>query len=308
MNVPMRQVFGEALRDIGAENGRVVVLDADVSSSTQTIVFAKAFPERFYNVGIAELHMLAAAAGFAASGDIPVVSTFAFLMALRAGDAVRSLIAYNHLNVKMAGGYAGLSDFADGASHQAVADLSVMRAIPGLTMLSPSDAEQTRGAVRAMIRWDGPVYLRLSRAEVGSLHDGDETYAIGKARILRQGNDVLLCATGPVLAGVLQAADALQAGGISCGVLEYPTLKPFDRAPLLEMAGKTGRVVSVEENTVNGGLGSAVAEALSEAGIAARLRRVGLQDCFGESGAYELLLRKHGLDAEGIAGAARAML
>lgn len=299
--IPMRQVFGEALCEAGKLYPRLVVLDADVSSSTQTVRFAQAFPERFYNFGIAELSMTAAAAGFAACGDIPVVSSFAFLLALRAGDAVRSLIAHNNLNVKLAGGYAGLSDFADGASHQSVADLSILRAIPNLTLLSPSDIESTQGAVRAMLEMQGPVYLRLSRAEVGSLHGGDAYFEIGKARVLREGGDLLVCATGPVLASVLRAADRLALEGIACAVLEYGTVKPFDAQALLARAAQSGRVITVEENNVLGGLGGAAAESLAEAGLGARLYRVGLNDCFGESGAYDLLLRKHGLDWEGIA-------
>ncbi|HML47026.1 MAG TPA: transketolase C-terminal domain-containing protein [Clostridia bacterium] len=306
--IPMRQVFGDALCEAGKLYPRLVVLDADVSSSTQTLRFAQAFPERFYNFGIAELSMTAAAAGFAACGDVPVVSSFAFLLALRAGDAVRSLIAYNRLNVKLAGGYAGLSDYADGASHQSVADLSILRAIPNLCLLSPSDIESTRGAVRAMLDMQGPVYLRLSRAEVGSLHGGDERFDIGKARLLRDGGNLLVCATGPVLAAALQAADQLRSEGIACAVLEYGTIKPFDAQALLSCAARTGRVLTVEENNVIGGLGGAAAESLAEAGLGARLFRVGIGDCFGESGAYDLLLRKHGLDREGIARAMRRAL
>jgi len=292
----MRVVFGETLCELSGEFGNMVVLDADVSSSTQTKLFGQKFPDRFFNFGIAEANMTSAAAGMAVCGLIPVVSTFAFLVTLRAGDPVRSLIAYNNLNVKLAGGYAGLSDFADGASHQSVLDIAVMRAMPNMTVLVPSDIETTRGAVRAMLKYQGPVYLRLSRDIVTSCHQGDESFEIGKAKIIREGKDVTLVVSGTLLPSVLEAARRLELSGVDAAVLEYPTIKPFDTGTLVSFARKTQMVVTVEEHNIIGGLGSAVSEVLSE-NCPVRLKRIGLNDTFGESGPYAELLDRYGLTA-----------
>jgi transketolase len=235
----------------------------------------------------------------AASGLIPVASTFAFLLTLRAGDPVRSLIAYNNLNVKLAGGYAGLSDFADGASHQSVLDVSIMRAMPNMTVLVPSDIESTRGAVRAMLKHNGPVYLRLSRDMVSSCHKGDESFEIGKAKVIKDGSDVAIAVSGTLLPIVISVAEELKKEGISAAVIEFPTVKPFDTEALVKYGEKTGAVVSVEEHTVIGGLGGAIAECLSE-NCQVPLKRVGLEDTFGESGAYGALLDKYGLGSPNI--------
>lgn len=240
---PMRQVFGEVLCEIGEALPELVVLDADVSSSTQTRLFSSKFPERFFNFGIAEANMISAAAGMATCGLLPVASSFAFLVTLRAADPVRSLVSYNNLNVKLAGGYAGLSDYADGASHQSVLDVSVMRSMPNMTVLIQSDIETTRGAVRAMLDYKGPVYLRLSRDLVGSCHEGDETFDIGRAKVLRDGKDTTLAVCGTLLPDALGAADELAQCGVSAAVLEFPVIKPFDADTLLAYARKTGHVV-----------------------------------------------------------------
>lgn len=303
----MRQVFGETLCELGCEYNRLVVLDADVSSSTQTKLFAQKFPERFYNFGIAEANMVSAAAGMAVSGLIPVASTFAFLLTLRAGDAVNSLIAYNNLNVKLAGGYAGFSDFADGASHQSIMDLAMMRALPNMTVLVPSDIETTKAAVRAMIEHKGPVYLRLSRDNVGSCHGADSYIEIGKAKVLREGKDVTLVVAGTLLPQVFQAAEELKSQGIEATILEYISLKPFDCETLLKYAKVTGAVVTVEEHTVIGGLGGACSECLSEE-AQVKVKRVGIQDTFGESGPYAALLEKYGLTASHIVEAVQDAL
>lgn len=304
---PMRLVFGEILSELGEEFPGLVVMDADVSSSTQTKLFGQKYPGRFFNFGIAEANMVSAAAGMSTCGLIPVASTFAFLLTLRAGDQVRSLIAYNSLNVKLAGGYAGLSDFADGASHQSVMDIAVMRAMPNMTVLVPSDAETTRGAVRAMLEHKGPVYLRLSRDNVTSLHNGDESFEIGKAKVLRDGSDVTLAVSGTLLPFVLAAAEELGKEGIYAAVVEFPTIKPLDCVTLTAYAKKTHAVVSVEEHTIIGGLGGAIAECLSEH-YPARLERIGLRDTFGESGAYAALLDKYGLTAPHIIQAVKRIL
>jgi transketolase len=305
--IPMRVVFGEMLCELASEYPELVVLDADCSSSTQTGLFGARYPERFYNFGIAEANMVSAAAGMAASGLLPVASTFAFLMALRAGDQVRSLVAYNNLNVKLAAGYAGLSDHADGASHQAIMDLAVARALPNMTVLVPSDIESTRGAVRAMLAHRGPVYLRLSRAPVPSLHGGDETFTIGRGHVLREGKDVTLVFCGSVIGAVLAAAERLEAEGVSTAVLELGSVKPLDGETLAGLARGTGAVVTVEEHSINGGLGGAVAECLAEA-CPVPVRRVGIRDTFGESGSYEQLLERYGLTSAAVVAAAHDVL
>lgn len=304
---PMRLVFGETLCELAEEFPELVVLDADVSSSTQTRLFAEKYPNRFFNFGIAEANMVSAAAGMAACGMMPVASTFAFLLTLRAGDPVRSLIAYNNLNVKLAGGYAGLSDFADGASHQAVMDLSVMRAMPNMTVLIPSDIETTKGAVKAMLKHKGPVYLRLSRENVSSCHGGDESFEIGKAKIVRDGKDVTLAVSGTLLTQAIEAANELEKSGISAAIVEFPTLKPFDSETLIRYAKQTGAVVSIEEHTVNGALGGSVAECLSE-NYPVPLKRIGIRDTFGESGSYSALLDKYELTAKYIVAAAKSLV
>jgi transketolase len=303
----MRQVFGEMLCEMGARLPELVVLDADVSSSTQTKLFSTKYPERFFNFGIAEANMVSAAAGMATCGLLPVASTFAVLLTLRASDPVRSLIAYNRLNVKLAGGYAGLSDFADGASHQAVLDISIMRTMPNMTVLVPSDIETTRGAVKAMLEHQGPVYLRLSRDLVGSCHQGDETFDLRKAKLLRDGTDLTLAVCGTLLPFALEAADELASHGISAAILEFPVIKPLDNDTLLTYAKKTGHIVSIEEHTILGGLGSAIAECLSE-NYPVKLRRVGIKDIFGQSGDYRGLLDKYGLTAKHIVDAARQLV
>ena len=228
-------------------------------------------------------------------------------MSTRAADPVRSQVAQPRLNVKLCGGYAGLSDFADGASHQSVIDLAVMRAMPNMTVLVPSDAETTRGAVRAMLARDGPVFLRISRQPAPSLHAGDDSFEIGRARVLREGGDVALAVCGTLLGEALAAAETLEAGGVSAAVAEFATLKPLDVATLVDLARRTGAVVTVEEHNIHGGFGGAVAEALAEH-CPAPLRRVGLRDTFAESGPHEALLEKYGLTAPHIAAAAGELL
>lgn len=296
---PMRLVFGGMLCEVASRFPDMVVLDADVSSSTQTKLFAQEHPERFFNFGIAEANMVGASAGMAAAGLVPVVSTFAFLLALRAADPVRSLIAYNSLNVKLAGGYAGLSDFADGASHQSVMDISVMRSMPNMTVIVPSDIETTRGAVRAMLEHKGPVYIRLSRHETGSYHDGSEAFTIGRANTLKDGRDITLAVTGTLLPQVLECSSMLERSGYNPSIVEYGTIKPFDRSTLVYHAKKSKLIVTIEEHNIIGGLGSAVSECLSE-NHPVLLKRIGIRDTFGESGSYDELLEKHRLRASDI--------
>lgn len=303
----MRAVFGRELAALGEVYPELVVLDSDTSSSTQTKVFGQQYPERFFNCGIAEGNMVGMAAGMAACGLKPVAAAFAFLIALRAGDDVRSLVAHNRLNVKLAGCYCGLSDFADGSSHQSVEDMGVMRSIHGMTILSPSDTSSTRAAVRAMLRYEGPVYLRLSRQEVGCLHPEDMEIEIGKAYRLREGADVTIAVTGSPAEAALEAAELLAREGIRAEVLDFISVKPFDRQALVESVRKTGALVTVEEHNILGGLGSAAAETLAEE-CPAPMRRVGMNDCFGESGPYDKLLEKYGICTENIARQAGELL
>jgi len=304
---PMRVAFGEALIEFADAFPRMVVLDADCSSSTQTKLFAARHPDRFFNFGIAEANMVAAAAGMAAAGLIPVASSFAFLLALRAGDAVRSLVAYGGLNVKLVGGYAGLSDFADGASHQSVADLAVMTALPNMAVVVPSDLTETRLAVRAMLEREGPVYLRLSREAAGAVFGPAHPFEIGRGIVVREGADVTLAACGRGLLLALEAADELAGGGISARVLDLHTVKPLDAGAVEAAARETGAIVTVEEHNVIGGLGSAVSAAAAER-YPVPVLRCGIPDRFGESGPYAEILARAGLSAGRIADLARRAL
>ena len=304
---PQRLVFGEALVELGAGDPRIVVLDADVSSSTQTRLFAAAYPDRFFNFGIAEANMVSAAAGLAACGLVPVVSTFALFLSLRASEQVRAQIAFTGLNVKLAGGYAGLSDYADGASHQSVEDLAVMRAIPGMTVLAPSDATLTRQALAASIRHPGPVFIRISREAVGEDYSPGSPFAIGKGIVLQPGRDVTLVSTGTMARMTGAAARKLAARGVSAGVIDMHTVKPLDEDLIVQAAHESGAIVTAEEHSVIGGLGSAVCEVVCRRHPVPVIR-CGIADRFGESGSYAEILTRAGLSVEAIADAAAAAM
>ncbi|MGE4282086.1 MAG: transketolase family protein [Clostridia bacterium] len=295
----IRDAYGEVLAKIGRENKDVVVLDADVASSSKSILFGKEFQDRFYNVGIAEANMVAIAAGLATVGKIPFVNTFAAFMVLRGADPIRSLISYTSLNVKLAGTYAGLSDSYDGASHHAITDIAFMRALPNMTVISVADAVETEKAVRAVTDFKGPVYLRLSRAEVPIIFDENYKFQIGKGVQLADGNDVTIIATGYMVTKSLEAAQQLRAKGIKARVVNIHTIKPIDKQLLIQCAQETGAVVTAEEHNIYGGLGSAVAEVLGKE-YPVPMEVVGIEDVFAESGDYEQLLKKYGLSAENI--------
>ena len=303
----IREAYGEALAALGEENPNVVVLDCDVSSSTLSNAFAQAHPSRFFNFGIAEGNMTAAAAGMALCGKIPFINTFAFLLSLRAADAIRSLIAYGGLNVKLMGAYGGLSDSFDGASHQSVEDMAIMRAIPGIAVVAVCDEQQTRSAVRAAAQYPGPVYIRLSRAAMPDVYAPGAPFAIGRGTVLREGADVTLVAYGLMVSHCLQAAEQLVREGISAEVVDMVTIKPLDGELLLQSARKTRAVVTAEEHSIVGGLGSAVAETLS-AEYPVPLETIGIQDRFGESGPYPELLEALGLGVDDILRAAKRAL
>jgi transketolase len=304
----IRDVYGDTLAQLGRENKNIVALDADVGSSSKSIVFGKEFPNRYFNVGIAEANMVAMAAGLAAAGKIPFANTFAAFMVLRAGDPVRSLIAYTKLNVKLAGTYAGLSDSYDGASHHAIADIAFMRSLPNMTVISISDPVEAELATRAAAEFKGPVYLRLSRAEVPVVFDrATYDFKIGKGVTLVEGADLTIVATGYMLIKALEAAEILSAKGIKARVVNIHTIKPIDRELLMACAQETGAIVTAEEHNVYGGLGSAVAEALATS-CPVPIEFVGIEDTFTESGDYEKLLAKYGLSAANIVARAEKVL
>lgn len=305
--IATRDAYGEALVELGRENPAVVVLDADLSKSTKTALFARAFPERFFNVGIAEQNLMGMAAGLAAAGKIPFASTFAVFATGRAFEQVRNSIAYAGLNVKIGASHAGITVGEDGASHQSVEDLALMRAVPGMTVIVPADAVETRKAVKAAAGREGPVYLRLGRAGVPVLFGPDYPFEVGRAVRLREGRDVALLATGVMVSVALEAADLLQAEGISAEVINLHTLKPLDEEAVVGAARRCGAVVTAEEHSIIGGLGSAVAEVLAEKNPVP-MARVGIRDRFGQSGAPEELMREYGLTAGDIAGRAREVL
>ena len=303
----MRETYGRTLVEIGRENSNIVVLDSDVSHSTKTVYFGREFPDRFFNFGIQEANMMDAAAGMASVGLIPFVNTFSFLATLRAAEQIRTSIAYNGLNVKIVGSYGGLSDSYDGASHQSVFDLAVMRGMPGMTVIVPSDDLETRLAVRAAAAFDGPVYLRLCRNEVPAVFEAGHRFEIGKANRIREGRDVTLIVTGILVARTLRAAEALAEEGIESRVLQMSSLKPVDAGAISMASEETGALVTVEEHNIIGGLGSAVAEVLG-ATRPAPLERVGIPDKFAESGDYDQLLDKYGMSVDDIKDAARKVL
>jgi len=299
----MRKAYGEALVELGAENPDVVVLDADVSASTQTWMFAKRYPERFFNLGISEANMINVAAGLALGGKIPFANTFAFLISLRAAEQVRTCVAYSRANVKMAGAYGGLSDSFDGPTHHSICDLAVMRSLPNITVLVAADSVEVRKAVRAVAEHKAPVYLRVSRAEVPVIFNEDHKVDIGKGVLLKDGDDVTLIGTGIMVARCIDAAEMLEKEGMNAQVLEIHTLKPLDTELLVKSAMKANAVVTAEEHSIIGGLGGAVSEALAER-YPTPIERVGIKDTFAETGPYFPLLDKYGLGVIDIVRAA----
>lgn len=306
-NIATRDAYGKALVKLGAQNTDVVVLDADLSKSTKTHDFMKNYPERFFNMGIAEQNMMGTAAGLAASGKVAFASTFAVFATGRAFEQIRNSIAYNKLNVKIAATHAGLTVGEDGASHQSIADIAVMRALPNMTVIVPADGIEAEKAVLAAAELDGPVYIRLGRSAVPLLYNEEYTFRTGQASLLRQGSDVTVMACGIMVAEALKAAEDLEKQGISVRVLNISTIKPLDIAAITSAAMETGAVVTAEEHSIIGGLGGAVAEALVE-NAPVPMVRVGVQDTFGESGKPQELLEKYGLTAENIKEAVRNVL
>jgi transketolase len=295
-----RQSYGEALVELGHKHDDFIVMDADLASATKTGLFKAEFPERFLDVGIAEQNLMGVAAGIATTGHKVFASSFAMFAAGRAFDQIRNSIGYPHLHVVIGATHAGISVGEDGASHQCNEDIALMRVIPGMTVICPSDDRETKQAVEAAYNAEGPVYLRLGRLAVPAVHSDDYHFQIGKATVEKQGTDVTVVATGLMVTSALQAAKQLEDEGISCEVINMATTKPLDKDTLLASAKKTGYVVTVEEHSVIGGLGSAVCDVLSEA-MPTPVKKLGMQDTFGESGPAVELLHKYQLDGEGIA-------
>lgn len=305
--IATREAYGEELVRLGADNKDVVVLDADLSKSTKTHDFMKTYPERFFNMGIAEGNMMATAAGLAAVGKIPFASTFAMFATGRAFEQIRNSICYPRLNVKIAATHAGVTVGEDGGSHQSIEDIAIMRALPGMTVFVPADAVETAACIRAAAAIQGPVYIRLGRSGVPIIHGEDFKFTPGEAVTLREGTDVALIATGIMVSAALEAAETLAAEGISAMVVDVHTIKPLDIFAVVEAARQCGAVVTAEEHSIIGGLGSAVAETLSEH-QAVPLQRVGVRDTFGESGKPAELLEYCGLTSANIVEAAKKVI
>jgi len=303
----IRDAFGRALVKLGEKNKKVVVLDADVSTSTRTAFFQNKFPDRFFNFGVAEGNMMDVAAGLALVGKIPFVSTFSSLASLRALEQIRTSIAYPKLNVKIAGGYGGLSDFKDGPTHHSICDLAIIRSIPNMTLIVPADAIETEKAVYAVAQYVGPVYLRLSRAEVPVIFDENYKMEIGKGNLLKDGTDVTLIATGIMVVRVLKAAKVLKEEKIDARVIEIHTLKPIDADIIIQAADETGAIVTAEEHSIIGGLAGAVAEVIAE-NKPVPVERIGIKDTFAESGQYNDLLEKYGMGIKHIIDAAKKVI
>lgn len=300
-----RDAYGKALVELGGINDKIVVLDADLAAATKTGMFKKAYPDRFFDSGIAESNMMGVAAGLATTGYTVFASTFAMFAAGRAYEQVRNSIAYPHLNVKIGATHAGISVGEDGASHQCCEDIALMRVIPGMVIINPADDIEARAAVFAAAEYEGPVYLRFGRLAVPRIFDESYKFELGKAVTLREGSDVTIIATGLMVNEAIEAAKALADEGISAEVINIHTIKPLDKEAIIRSAAKTGAVVTAEEHSIIGGLGGAVAEALCESGKPVPVVRLGVNDVFGRSGPAVELLHIYGLDAQNIVAKAK---
>jgi len=305
--IATREAYGKSLARLGLENENIVVLDADLSKSTKTAEFKKVCPERFINVGIAEQSLAGISAGLATTGKIPFMSTFAMFAAGRAFEIIRNAICYPNLNVKVCATHAGLTVGADGASHQAIEDLALMRSIPNMVVLNPADAVSADKLIEAAVEYNGPVYVRLGRAPVPVVYNEASKIEIGKANTIKEGNDVTIIATGIMIAEAMTAAETLEAEGISVRIVDMHTIKPLDNEAVIKAAKETKGIVTAEEHTILGGLGSAVAEVLVE-NHPTKMRRIGVKDTFGESGTPAELLEKYGLTANDIVKAVKEVL
>ena len=298
--IATRESYGNALVELGAEHDNLIVLDADLAAATKTGVFKKAYPDRHIDCGIAECNMMGIAAGLSTTGIVPFASTFAMFAAGRAFEQVRNSIGYPHLNVKIGATHAGISVGEDGATHQCNEDIALMRTIPGMVILNPADDVEAKACVKAAYEYNGPVYLRFGRLAVPVINDRpDYKFELGKGVVLREGKDVTIVATGLCVSSALEAAEKLAADGIDAKIINIHTIKPLDEELIVAAALETGKVVTVEEHSVIGGLGSAVCDALAEK-CPVPVKKIGVQDVFGESGPAVALLAKYKLDGEGV--------
>ena len=306
--IATRESYGNALAELGKEHDDFDVLDADLSGATKTGIFKKAFPERHINCGIAEGNMMSVAAGIATTGKVAFASSFAMFAAGRAFEQVRNSIGYPHLNVKIGATHAGISVGEDGATHQCNEDIALMRAIPGMVVINPADDVEAKAAVKAAYEYEGPVYLRFGRLAVPVINDNEDyKFEIGKGIVLREGKDVTLIATGLEVAETIEAAEMLAADGIDAKVINIHTIKPLDEELVVAAAKETGKVVTIEEHSVIGGLGSAVCDVLAEK-APTKVMKIGVNDVFGESGPALALIKKYGLDAESIYNKVKAFV
>lgn len=296
----VRSEYGKTLVELGKTNPNIVVLDADLSSSTQTKLFAKEFPERFFNVGISEQDLITTAAGLSCTGKIPFVSTFAMFASGRAWEQVRNTICYSNLNVKIAATHGGITVGEDGASHQALEDISLMRSIPNMTVIVPADAEETRQAIKFAAEFNGPVYIRISRSNLPDIFDSAYKFDYKKANIIKEGKDITLITNGETLVETIDCAKILSEKGIDAEIINVPVVKPLDNETIINSAKKTNRVITIENHSKIGGLGSAVCELLSEK-YPTKVTRIGTNDEFGQSGTAKELMAFYGLNAEKLA-------
>ena len=302
--IATRDSYGKALAELGAQYDNLVVLDADLAGATKTATFQKAFPDRFFDCGIAEANMICMAAGLSTTGLVPFASSFAMFAAGRAFEQIRNSVGYPHLNVKIGATHGGISVGEDGASHQCCEDFAVMRTIPGMVVMSPADDVEARAMVKAAYEYVGPVYIRFGRAAVPVVHEEGMKFEIGKGEIMREGNDVAIIANGLMVYEALVAAEELAQAGINAMVINMATIKPLDEELVLSAAKKCGRVITCEEHSIIGGLGEAVCSLLCEK-LPTPVRRIGVNDVFGESGPAAALLKKYGLSAENIVNVAK---
>ena len=305
--IATREAYGKALVELGEKNKNVVVLDADLAKATKTDGFMKAFPDRFFDMGIAEADMIGTAAGLATCGKIPFASSFAMFAIGRAYDQVRNSIAYPKLNVKIAATHAGITVGEDGATHQAIEDIALTRVMPNMTVLCPCDEFETKWAIETSAEIDGPVYIRLGRSKAKEVYNEEESFEFGKGKLVRDGNDVTVIATGIMVAEAVKAHEILKDEGISVRVIDIHTIKPIDKDIIIKAAYETKGIVTAEEHSIIGGLGGAVSEVISEK-CPTKVLRVGVKDVFGKSGAASELLKEYGLTAENIIERVREIL
>ena len=295
----IREAFGNKLVELGASNENIVALDADLACSTQTKLFAKAYPDRFFNVGIAEQNMIATAAGLALTGKTVFAATFAVFATGRTYDQIRASVCYQNVNVKIVGTHGGITVGEDGATHQALEDISLMRGLPNMTVIVPADCRECEQAIEFAAQHNGPVYIRLSRNNLPYIYPSDYRFNFNKAVVLKEGNDVTIVSNGDVLQEACKAVDMLAKKGVNAELIGVPVVKPLDKDSIIDSARKTGKVVVLENHSINGGLGSAVCEVLSE-NLPTKVLRIGMNDCFGQSGTPKDLLKFYGLDAESV--------